>query len=74
MAQVLLDQGLLLGDVAEEHSPINPDDEILAEIKRTFVTLRKLHKYNVDKLEKLSESAKVNHIRTISVTLLVRST
>ncbi|CAL8123821.1 unnamed protein product [Orchesella dallaii] len=49
----LVDQGLLLPDDANDPIWLNPDDEILADIKRSQSVFKKLHQYNSEKLAAL---------------------
>jgi hypothetical protein len=55
---------MLPSDDIEPESNSSSNDEILAEIKRTFSTLNKLHKHNVHKLEQLSSAAKSESARS----------
>ncbi|ODM94611.1 Transcriptional adapter 3-B [Orchesella cincta] len=48
--ECLVDQGLLLPDDANDPILLNPDDEVLAEIKRSQSVYKKLHQYNSEKL------------------------
>jgi hypothetical protein len=60
LKQVLLEQGLLLGDESAEDPDLPEDDEILREIKKTQADLAKLHKHNQEKLEELYKMGKVS--------------
>jgi len=51
--ECLVDQGLLLPDDANDPILLNPDDEILAEIKQSQSVFKKLHQYNTEKLAAL---------------------
>ncbi|CAG7678018.1 unnamed protein product [Allacma fusca] len=55
LRQVLLEQGLLLADDAEDNHLLTPTDEILADIRNTQATLRKVHAQNSQKLRQLHE-------------------
>lgn len=55
----LVDHGLLPPDDANDPILLNPDDELLAEIKRTQSVLKKVHTYNADKLLGVIDSGKV---------------
>jgi hypothetical protein len=59
LRECLLDRGLLRPEDANDAAIFNSDDEILAEIKRTQNTLRKLHHYNSEKLKELHVKAEV---------------
>ena len=58
LRQILLEQGLLIGEEADSYGD-DPRDEILADIKKTQNHLVQLHQHNSDRLNHLHGLAKV---------------
>lgn len=67
----LVDHGLLPPDDANDPILLNPDDEMLAEIKRTQSVLKKLHQYNGEKLTGIIDTGKVAYKNTKSINNLL---
>lgn len=59
LRECLLERGFLRPEDANDPLLSNPDDEILAEIRRTQNTLKKLHNYNTERLQELHSKATV---------------
>lgn len=59
LRDLLLENDLLLPDDAVDPLIMDPDDEVMAEIKRTLGLLNQLHTYNSDKLAGMIAHGKV---------------